>query len=42
MGQTSYSVSPTLQMIEDLYRIDGAGIGKPATSVVDHIDDMFS
>jgi hypothetical protein len=42
MGQTSYSVSPTLQMIEDLYRIDGAGIGKPATSVVDHIDYMFS
>lgn len=42
MGQTSYSIDHELQMVEDLYRIDGAGIGKPATSVVVHIDDMFS
>jgi hypothetical protein len=41
MGQNCYSVSPTLQMIEDLYRIDGSGLGMPATSVVEHIDDMF-
>jgi hypothetical protein len=41
MGQTSYSIDDVLQMIEDLYRIDGVGLGIPATSVVEHIDDMF-
>jgi len=41
MGQNCYSVSPTLQMIEDLYRIDGVGLGIPATGVVEHIDDIF-